>query len=70
MNQVIMAFHAVCEGTVRLSPELVDYRLFAPEAVKCWPAGTGFALADWLRARSIEPQFVEFPKPDAYNPDH
>ncbi len=70
MNQVIMAFHAVCEGTVQLSPELVDYRLFAPEAVKCWPAGTGFALADWLRARSIEPQFVEFPKPDAYNPVH
>ena len=25
MNQVIIAFHAVCEGEVRLSPELADW---------------------------------------------
>jgi NAD+ diphosphatase len=30
MNQVIIAYHAVCHGEVRLSPELVDYRLYAP----------------------------------------
>ncbi|MEN9537856.1 MAG: hypothetical protein RLZZ126_91 [Pseudomonadota bacterium] len=62
MNQVIIAFHAVCSGEVRLSPELADYRLYAPEEVKCWPAGTGYALADWLRARGHEPQFVDIPK--------
>jgi NAD+ diphosphatase len=62
MNQVIIAYHAVCEGEVRLSPELVDYRLFAYDAVKCWPAGTGFALADWLNARGFTPTFIEFPK--------
>jgi NAD+ diphosphatase len=62
MNQIIIAYHAVCHGDVRLSPELVDYRLFAPEAVKCWPAGTGYALADWLTSRGYTPSFVEFPK--------
>lgn len=60
MNQVIMAFHAVARGTVQLSPELVDYRLLRPERIQCWPAGTGYALADWLRARGMEPQFVDF----------
>ena len=61
MNQVIIAYHARCRGTVRLSPELAEYRLFAPEEVKCWPAGTGYALADWLRSRGHEPRFIPFP---------
>src|SRR5512133_892761 len=43
MNQVIVAYHAVCHGNIALSPELVDYRLYAPEDVRCWPAGTGYA---------------------------
>ena len=62
MNQVIIAYHAVADGEVRLSPELVDYRLFAPADVRCWPAGTGYALADWLRSRGHEPQFMEWPR--------
>ncbi len=61
MNQVIVAYHAVARGEIRLSPELVDYRLYAPDAVRCWPAGTGFALADWLRSRGHTPQFFELP---------
>ncbi|MEI6804593.1 MAG: NUDIX domain-containing protein [Burkholderiales bacterium] len=59
MNQVIIAYHAVCSGDVRLSPELVDYRLFSPQTVKCWPAGTGYALADFLRSRGHEPEFMD-----------
>ena len=62
MNQVIIAYHAVCHGQVKLSAELVDYRLFDLADVKCWPAGTGYALADWLRSRGHEPQFIEFAK--------
>ena len=62
MNQVIIAFHVVAEGEVRLSPELLEYKLYTPEAVKCWPAGTGYALADWLRSRGHEPQFISFEK--------
>ncbi|MEJ7687649.1 MAG: NUDIX hydrolase [Luteimonas sp.] len=59
MNQVIIAYHALADGEVRLSPELVDYRLYDLEALKCWPAGTGYALADWLRTRGHEPSFME-----------
>jgi NADH pyrophosphatase NudC (nudix superfamily) len=62
MNQIIIAYHAVCHGDVKLSPELVDYRLFELDQVKCWPAGTGYALADWLRARGHEPEFMALPK--------
>jgi NAD+ diphosphatase len=61
MNQVIIAYHVVARGEVRLSPELAEYRLFTPETVRCWRAGTGYALADWLRARGHTPQFVELP---------
>lgn len=62
MNQVIIAYHAVCEGDVKLSPELVDYRLFAFDQLRCWPAGTGYALADWLRSRGLTPQFMDMPR--------
>jgi NAD+ diphosphatase len=61
MNQVIITYHAQAEGTVVLSPELVEYKLLAPEQIKCWPAGTGLALAAWLREQGIEPQFMELP---------
>jgi NAD+ diphosphatase len=61
MNQVIIAYHALARGEVRLSPELAEYRLFTPQTVRCWRAGTGYALADWLRSRGHEPQFVELP---------
>ena len=61
MNQVIIAYHAVARGDIVLSPELAEYRLFAPEAVRCWRAGTGYALADWLTARGHTPQWVELP---------
>lgn len=64
MNQIIIAYHAVCYGEVNLSPELVDYRLYAPQDVKCWPAGTGYALADWLTSKGHTPHFIEFPKRD------
>ena len=57
MNQVIIAYHVVCEGEVRLSPELVDWRLYDLPDLKCWPAGTGYALADWLRSRGHQPVF-------------
>jgi NAD+ diphosphatase len=59
MNQVLITYHAVAHGEVRLSPELVEYKLLPPEQVRCWRAGTGFALADWLRSRGIEPVFLE-----------
>jgi NAD+ diphosphatase len=61
MNQLIVAYHVQARGEVRLSAELAEYKLFAPADLRCWPAGTGYALADWLRSRGHEPRFMEFP---------
>ena len=58
MNQIIIAYHVRARGEIRLSPELAEYRLFAPAQVRCWSAGTGLALADWLRSRGHEPLFL------------
>ena len=65
MNQVIIAYHARAHGTVRLSPELVEYKLYAPQDLICWPAGTGYALADWLRTQNIEPRFMTWEEREA-----
>jgi NADH pyrophosphatase NudC (nudix superfamily) len=59
MNQVIITYHARAHGEVRLSPELADYRLLRPEQVRCWRAGTGLALAQWLRQQGHEPVFMD-----------
>ena len=61
MNQLIVAYHVLARGEVTLSPELAEYRLYEPQQVRCWPAGTGYALADWLRGRGHEPRFIEMP---------
>ena len=69
MNQIIIAYHAVARGEVVLSPELAEYRLHRPEDIKCWRAGTGYAVADWLTARGITPQWVDLPpRPEAAAP--
>ena len=62
MNQLIIAYHAVARGEIQLSPELAEYKLFEPKDLVCWPAGTGHALAAWLRGRGIEPRYMEFPR--------
>ena len=62
MNQIIIAYHALARGEVRLSPELAEYKLFAPADLVCWPAGTGYALAEWLRRRGIVPRFMDLPR--------
>jgi NAD+ diphosphatase len=60
MNQIIIAYHVVAHGEIVLSPELAEYKMFAPEDIVCWPAGTGFAVAEWLRSKGIEPTFMDF----------
>jgi NADH pyrophosphatase NudC (nudix superfamily) len=62
MNQVIIAYHALAHGEIRLSPELAEYKLVPPEELKCWPQGTGPALADWLVSRGITPQWTDPPQ--------
>ncbi len=62
MNQVIIAYHVRARGEIVLSPELAEYITVPPENVKCWPAGTGQALADWLISRGITPQWMDTPR--------
>ncbi len=69
MNQVIIAYHAVADGEVRLSPELAEYKLYKPKDVICWPAGTGYAVADWQRRQGIEPRFMEWAERERLNID-
>ena len=64
MNQVIIAFHVSATGTIALNEELDDFRHVPFDRCKVWPAGTGFALRDWLRTKGYEPEMIELPKPD------
>ena len=60
-NEVILAYHVKASGEIRLSPELVEYRLVAPEKLRPWRAGTGYAMADWMRARGLPVEFLDWP---------
>ena len=62
MNQLIVAYHVIARGEIVLSPELAEYQLVRPEDVKCWRAGTGMAVADFLRGRGLTPQWVDWPE--------
>ena len=59
-NELIIAYHVQASGDIMLSPELVEYRLVAPEKLKPWRAGTGYAMADWMRARGLDVEFVDW----------
>jgi len=59
MNQVIIAYHVPADGTITLNEELDDFRHVPLHECKVWPAGTGFALRDWLRSKGLEPPVLE-----------
>jgi NAD+ diphosphatase len=59
-NEVIIAYHVEARGTIQLGEELVDFRLIAPERLRPWRAGTGYAMADWMRARGLPVEFIDF----------
>jgi NADH pyrophosphatase NudC (nudix superfamily) len=60
-HEVLMAYHVVASGTLALSEELVDVRLVEPARLRPWPMGTGYAVADWMRARGLPFEFIELP---------
>lgn len=59
MNQLIIAYHVPATGTVTLNEELADYRHVPFEKLRYWPAGTGYALRDWLRGKGLDPEPLE-----------
>jgi NADH pyrophosphatase NudC (nudix superfamily) len=60
-NEVILAYHVRASGEIKLSEELVEYKLVAPEKLRPWRTGTGYAMADWMRGRGLEPLFLDWP---------
>ncbi|WP_171827999.1 NUDIX domain-containing protein [Kinneretia aquatilis] len=58
-NQLLVAYHVRARGEIRLSPELAEFKLIAPERLRCWHGGTGQALATWLRSKGLEPQWMD-----------
>jgi len=60
-NELIIAYHVEASGTIELNEELVDFRLVAPERLRPWRAGTGYAMADWMRARNLPVEFIDLP---------
>ncbi|MDB5985692.1 MAG: hypothetical protein JWR16_745 [Nevskia sp.] len=55
MNQLIIAYHVVAEGEVVLGEELAEYKHVPFEQIRPWPAGTGYAVRDWLLRQGITP---------------
>jgi NADH pyrophosphatase NudC (nudix superfamily) len=52
-NEVMLCYHAVATGSVRLGAELAEYRRHKPEALRPWRRATGLAVADWMRSRGL-----------------
>ena len=69
-NELIIAYHVKASGQIRLSEELVDYRLIAPEKLRPWRGTTGEATADWMRSRGLEVVYLDqvFQSPAAGQP--
>ena len=50
-NQLILAYHAKCSGTITLNEELDRFKMLSPEKLQPWKFGTGPAVRDWLAKR-------------------
>ncbi len=61
-NQLIVAYHVPATGTVKLNEELADWKHVAFEDIRYWPAGTGYAVRDWLRGKGYDPQPMDWPR--------
>ncbi len=64
MNQLIIAYHVEAqEGEIHLQEsELAAYREVPIAELRPWRAGTGYALAKWLKSKGYEPEFIDLPK--------
>jgi len=60
-NELIIAYYVSAEGAIVLGEELAEVRLLEPARVRPWPIGTGFAVADWMRARGLPVEFLPLP---------
>lgn len=54
MNQLLIVYHVIASGEIRLGSELEAYKQIPPHKLRPWPFGTGLAVKDWLEARMGE----------------
>ncbi|MBU6437603.1 MAG: NUDIX hydrolase [Betaproteobacteria bacterium] len=60
-NELIIAYAVQAHGPLQLSEELAEVKLLPPHKLRPWRLGTGYALADWLRARGHPVEWLESP---------
>lgn len=60
-NEVMLCYHAVTAGEIRLGAELAEYRRYKPHELKPWPRATGFAVADWMTSRGLPFEYADLP---------
>ena len=60
-NEVMLCYHAITRGTIRLSEELAEYKRYKPAELRPWRRATGLAVADWMRARNLDVVWDERP---------
>lgn len=53
-NQVILAYHVMAAGHLKLNEEIAEVRLIPVERLKSWEFGTGLAVRDWLARRRAQ----------------
>lgn len=51
-NELIVAYHILGEGELRVGEELEAIKRVRPERLRPWPFGTGLAVRDWLARRA------------------
>lgn len=59
-NEVIICYHIEAQGHIKLSEELADYKLVEPEKLRPWRMGTGLAMADWMKSKGLEVNWLDF----------
>ncbi|MGE3567337.1 MAG: NUDIX domain-containing protein [Gammaproteobacteria bacterium] len=61
-NQLIIAYHVSVDSHAveTCKHEIADHKWVPVATVQPWTAGTGRALRDWLAARGIEREMVDF----------
>lgn len=55
MNQLIIAYHVIAHGEIKLDAELAESRHVPFNQLRPWPGATGDALRDWMLARGLSP---------------
>jgi len=61
-NQLLISYHVTVNSRDVKIPkhEIADYKWVHVDEIQPWTAGTGKALRDWLAARGIERDLVDF----------